>query len=45
MNYLVIGISTQTGITILNIFNLNREELLLNIHRDVWRLSKREIDG
>ena len=29
----------------LNIFNLSREELLLNIHRDVWRLSKREIDG
>ena len=29
----------------LNIFNLSREELLLNIHRDVWRLSNREIDG
>ena len=29
----------------LNIFNLSREELLLNIHRDVWRLSNRKIDG
>ena len=29
----------------LNIFNLSREELLLNIHRDVWRLSDRKIDG
>ena len=29
----------------LNIFNLSREELLLNIHSDVWRLSNRKIDG
>ena len=29
----------------LNIFNLSREELLLNIHRDAWRLSNRKIDG
>ena len=29
----------------LNIFNLSREEFLLNIHRDVWRLSNRKIDG
>ena len=29
----------------LNIFNLSREEFLLNIHRDVWRLSNGKIDG
>ena len=29
----------------LNIFNLNKEELLLSIHRDAWYLSNRKIDG
>ena len=29
----------------LNTFNLSKEEFLLNIHRDVLRLSNRKIDG